>query len=72
MKKTKQIFAYLFLMLLGLGEANAEYALNMPKGVTRISNDVYDLHMLILWICVAIGVLVFGVMFYSIYYHRKS
>ena len=71
-KKTKQIFAHLFLMLLGLGEANAEYALNMPKGVTRISNDVYDLHMLILWICVAIGVLVFGVMFYSIYYHRKS
>jgi len=71
-KKTKQIFAHLFLMLLGLGEANAEYALNMPKGVTRISNDVYDLHMLILWICVVIGVLVFGVMFYSIYYHRKS
>ncbi len=47
-------------------------ALNMPRGVTPISREVYDLHMLILWICVAIGVVVFGVMFYSIYYHRKS
>lgn len=47
-------------------------ALNMPRGVTPISREVYDLHMLILWICVAIGVAVFGVMFYSIYHHRKS
>jgi cytochrome c oxidase subunit 2 len=42
------------------------------KGVTAISNEVYDLHMLILWICVFIGIAVFGTMFYSIYYHRKS
>jgi cytochrome c oxidase subunit 2 len=52
--------------------AYAEYGLNMPKGVTSISQDVYDLHMLIFWICVAIGVGVFGVMFWSIYHHRKS
>ncbi|MCK5829609.1 MAG: cytochrome c oxidase subunit II [Methylococcales bacterium] len=42
------------------------------KGVTQLSNDVYDLHMLALWICVVIGILVFGAMFYSIYFHRKS
>lgn len=54
------------------GGASADYALNMTRGVTPISRDVYDLHMLILWICVAIGVVVFGVMFYSIYHHRKS
>ncbi|MGZ8136364.1 MAG: cytochrome c oxidase subunit II [Methylococcaceae bacterium] len=42
------------------------------KGVTKVSNDVYDLHMLILWICVFIGIGVFGTMFYSIYHHRKS
>jgi cytochrome c oxidase subunit 2 len=42
------------------------------KGVTKLSNDVYDLHMLILWICVFIGLGVFGTMFYSIYHHRKS
>jgi cytochrome c oxidase subunit 2 len=47
-------------------------ALNMPKGVTPISNEVFDLHMLILWICVIIGVVVFGVMIYSIIRFRKS
>jgi len=71
-KKTKQLFACLSLMILGLGTAQADYTLNLMKGVTRVSNDIYDLHMLILWICVFIGIGVFGVMFYSIYYHRKS
>ena len=72
MKKTKQLFACLTLMTLGLGTAQADYALNLMEGVTEISNDIYDLHMLILWICVFIGIGVFGTMFYSIYHHRKS
>ncbi|MGR9074060.1 MAG: cytochrome c oxidase subunit II [Gammaproteobacteria bacterium] len=72
MKKIKQLFACMSLMALGLGTAQAEYALNLMKGATKISNDLYDLHMLILWICVAIGAVVFGVMFYSIFHHRKS
>jgi len=46
--------------------------LNMPVGVTPISHDVYDLHMLILWICAIIGVVVFGAMFVSIVLHRKA
>ncbi len=45
---------------------------NMAKGVTEIGAEIYDLHMLILWICVVIGIAVFAVMFYSIIYHRKS
>ena len=72
MKKTKQLFAALTLMLLGLGSARADYTLNLMKGVTELSNEIYDLHMLALWICIAIGVGVFGTMFYSIYFHRKS
>lgn len=52
--------------------ALAEFGLNMTPGVTPVSQDVYQLHMLIFWICVAIGLVVFGVMFYSIYHHRKS
>ncbi|MEY3880162.1 MAG: cytochrome c oxidase subunit, partial [Pseudomonadota bacterium] len=72
MKQTKQLSAGLILMALGLGKAQADYTLNLMKGVTKVSNDIYDLHMLILWICVIIGVGVFGVMFYSIYHHRKS
>ena len=46
--------------------------LNMTEGVTDISQEVFGLHMLILWICVVIGVLVFGAMFWSILMHRKS
>lgn len=52
--------------------ARADSVLNMTRGVTAVSGDIYDLHMLILWICVFIGIGVFGVMFWSIYHHRKS
>ncbi|QEA39884.1 cytochrome c oxidase subunit II [Pistricoccus aurantiacus] len=45
---------------------------NMPVGVTEVSREIYSLHMLIFWICVVIGVLVFGVMFYSLYRYRRS
>ncbi|MGR5069158.1 MULTISPECIES: cytochrome c oxidase subunit II [Vibrio] len=45
---------------------------NMTKGVTAISEQVFELHMLIFYICCAIALVVFGVMFYSIIRHRKS
>ncbi len=65
----------LLLSVLGLmvaGTAEAEWALNMPKGVTDLSVETYDLHMMVFWWCVAIGVVVFGVMIYSLFKHRKS
>ena len=46
--------------------------LNMTRGITDISNEVFELHMLIFWICVAIGIAVFSVMFYSMYAHTKK
>src|SRR5215472_5474300 len=46
--------------------------LNMPKGVTDISRKIYALHMEIFWICVAIGVVVFGAMIWSLIRFRKS
>ena len=46
--------------------------LNLPVGVTPISRDVYDLHMLMLWICVIIGIVVFGAMFVPMVLHRKA
>ena len=59
--------------------ANAQNQINMPTGVsdagvviTELGAEIYGLHMLIFWICVAIGVGVFGIMLYSIYAHRKS
>lgn len=59
-------------MLLLSGAAHAEYRLNFQDPVTETARDIFDLHMLIFWICVAIFVGVFGVMFYSIFKHRKS
>ncbi|MEM6988325.1 MAG: cytochrome c oxidase subunit II [Pseudomonadota bacterium] len=55
-----------------MAEESHPVPLNLPVGVTDISAEVYDLHMLIFYICCAIAVAVFGVMFYSIFYHRKS
>ena len=52
--------------------AFAEYTLNLTKGVTPISRDIHQLHMTILWVCVAIGILVYGLMVYAIIRHRKS
>ena len=45
---------------------------NMPRGVTSQSVNHFDLHMIVLWICVVIGIGVFTVMFTSIFLHRKS
>jgi cytochrome c oxidase subunit 2 len=59
----------------GSAAAHAESGwslLNMPRGVTDISRKIYDLHMLIFWVCVVIGVLVFGVMIWSIVNFRRS
>ncbi len=50
----------------------AEMPLNMTRGVTEISHKVYDLHMTIFYICCAIGLVVFGAMFWSIVHHRKA
>ena len=61
-----------FLLACFSTSAFAEWGLNVPQGVTRISREVYDLHMIIFYICVVIAVIVFGVMMYSIIYHRKS
>lgn len=55
-----------------MSDATADYTLNLTEGVTELSRDIHDLHMLILWICVAIGVVVYGLMIYSIANHRKS
>ena len=50
----------------------ADWEVNMPRGVSPTAHAAYDLHMLIFYITVVIGVIVFGVMFYSIFHHRKS
>jgi len=71
MKKQTKI-GFLVSSLLMSTVASAEYGLNLTKGVSDYSGQVYDMHMMVLWICVVIGIGVFGAMFYSIFAHRKS
>ncbi|HBN14109.1 MAG TPA: cytochrome c oxidase subunit II [Pseudohongiella sp.] len=59
-------------LLMWSAGAHAAWELNMPRGVTQISRETYDLHMTIFWWMIAIGVVVFGVLFWSIINHRKS
>ncbi|MGB5291875.1 MAG: cytochrome c oxidase subunit II [Lysobacterales bacterium] len=64
------IIAATWLVLVGPSLTGNE--INMTKGVTQQSADHFDLHMIVLWICVVIGIGVFTVMFTSIVLHRKS
>jgi cytochrome c oxidase subunit 2 len=60
------------VLLLWSTVASADWALNLREGVTPVSHEVYDLHMIILWIVTIIGIIVFGIMAWSIVHHRKS
>lgn len=54
------------------GGVHAEKQLNLQPPVTKIAEQIYDLHTLMLVICLLIFIAVFGVMFYAIFAHRKS
>lgn len=66
----KSILSLLTLCL--AGTVKAEWALNMPKGITDLSVETYDIHMMVFWWCVAIGIIVFSVMIFALFKHRKS
>lgn len=68
----KQWLYCLLVVFVALPLGATEMPLNMTQGVTDISGKVYDLHMTILYICCVIGLVVFGIMIYSMIYHRKS
>ncbi|EOD81776.1 Cytochrome c oxidase polypeptide II [Grimontia indica] len=72
MKTRQLLYALAIFSSFAANAANEASSFNLTPGVTEISEKVYGLHMTILWICVAIGVVVFGVMFWSIIHHRKS
>ncbi len=60
------------LLALYAGLASAAYQLNFQTPVTRVASEIYDLHMLMMYVILVIFCVVFGVMIYSIYAHRKS
>ena len=52
--------------------ANAAYDYDLPVPATQLTRDIYGLHVLIMWVCVVIFIIVFAAMFLSIFKHRKS
>ncbi len=58
------------LLLSGVVQATA--GMNLRPGVTETSIEAYDLHMTVTWVMVGVSVVVFGAMFYSFIFHRKS
>lgn len=67
------LFSMLCCLFPHLTFANAQpWQLNMFKGVTPVSRDIYDLHMIAMLVCAIIGVFVFGIMLFSLIYHRKA
>ncbi|MBN4057665.1 cytochrome c oxidase subunit II [Pseudoalteromonas haloplanktis] len=65
-------YALWLILLAPVQFALANSQFNMRKGVTDISNNVYELHMTIFIICCVIGIIVFAVMFWALIHHRKS
>ncbi|MEQ1775897.1 MAG: cytochrome c oxidase subunit II transmembrane domain-containing protein, partial [Burkholderiales bacterium] len=75
--KLAKIFAALStsvttMLMLIPATAFADYQLNLQTPNTALGHTIFDLHMIITWICVVIFIVVFGFMFYAIYAHRKS
>ncbi|GAB2905340.1 cytochrome c oxidase subunit II [Uliginosibacterium flavum] len=52
--------------------AHAEFGLNLHAPASGLAQDIYDLHTVILWICLAIFIAVFVPMFFALIRHRKS
>lgn len=53
--------------------ASADWRLvNMPRGVSELSREIYSMHMIMLWICTIIAVVTFGAMIYAMVRFRKS
>ena len=70
---SKSAYSALLMLSLYPSEVFSDWdALNMREGVTQVSRDVFELHMLIFYICVAIGAVVFSVMFYSLFRYTKK
>ena len=61
-----------FCGFLTLNAFAVETSYDMPVGVTAISQEIFNLHRLMFYCCTVIGIVVFSVMFYSIFKHRKS
>ena len=65
-------FTGLLCLLLISSHAMAGYQLDMDPGVTSFSQGAYGIHQTVMWICVVIGIIVFGALIYSLLNHTKA
>jgi cytochrome c oxidase subunit 2 len=72
LRRASRLIAAAGAAALAPGVAHAALEWNLQTPVTPMAQQMFDLHSYIFWTCVVIFVAVFGVMFYSIFKHRKS
>ncbi len=60
------------LVIFGFSHAALAQVFDMREGVTETSQRVQNLHHISLGVCVVVGIVVFGAMFYTMYAHRRS
>lgn len=71
MRAAIRVAGFISLLLVSM-QSWADYQLNLRPGITSISQGSYEIHTMVMWICVGIGIVVFGAMLWSILMHRKS
>jgi len=62
----------MILLLWGVPHVSIASNIDMRPGVTEMSIRVQQIHHMGLWVCVIVGVIVFGAMFYAMFAHRRS
>ena len=72
MKKMWQLAGMVGAGLATSQAALADWAYNLQPPASPIAQDVFDLHNLIMLVCLGIFVVVFGAMFWSLIKHRKA
>ncbi|MEW8053561.1 MAG: cytochrome c oxidase subunit II [Candidatus Thiodiazotropha sp.] len=59
-------------LALVMGDAAAEYGLNFPEPAANVAQEIFDIHMMTMGIATFLLIVVFAIVFYSLYFHRKS
>jgi cytochrome c oxidase subunit II len=53
-------------------KAHAEFGINFPEPAAGVAREIYDIHMMTMTIATILLVIVFSIVIYSLYFHRKS
>lgn len=71
-RASKIVLSLSMLLAVTVSHATDYWKMNMHRGVTPMSKDIYGLHMTVMVVCIIIAIFTFGVLIYSLINHRKS